>query len=79
MRMPWVRVERSICRSDHQQLKHPRSSASARTNAVNLDIAMEERQSRLLRMETQLRRQAERGTGEGGRIQALDLHIGAFQ
>jgi|GEM_PF-6788828 len=79
MQTPWVRVERSICRSDHQQLKRPLSAASARTNAVSLDIAMEERPSRSLRMETHLSRRAERGTGEGGRIQALDLHIGAFQ
>ena len=52
MRTPWVRVERSICRSDHQQLKHSHSAASARTNTVNLDIAKPERPSRSLRMES---------------------------
>ena len=79
MRTPWVRVERSICRSDHQQLKHSHSAASARTNTVTLDIAKPERPSRSLRMESELRRQVERGTAEGGRTQAMDLHIRAFR
>ena len=39
MRTPWVRVERSICSSDHQQLKHSHNAASARTNPLKMDIA----------------------------------------
>ena len=64
----------------HQEFNDSDDAASARTNALNMNIAIViVTTARVISWTTRLTQQAEHGIAEAGRIPAKDLHIGAFQ